>query len=616
MDIVNYRSSETKKAQQKYAVALCRVSTEDQFNRGLSIPEQERRIKKWADKHGVRILRWVKKHHSAYRGLDEDIEVLKLLEYAKTDERVSYFLVDEKSRFARRKYLRVVWQEELRRHGVQVIGVSEPQYDPNSIHGVWLEGISETKDEARSAETAYHTKKGMMRNAATRDPETGYCYKNGGIAPDGYKNKRVVRGKDSRGKDIIKLIWEINEERAEVIRYMVLKLWCEKQFSYKKIRDHLNALGSKHNKKYLNSKGKAWSRTTIREICIRALEGVYSGLYYWNRTSKSLGTGQKWKNEDDWVVIKDAHPAIISLKELERLQKIMGPTVKRRKKRILPSKIKDSPYLFSGENTIGENMFVCLNCGGQINSQQIGNYRYYLCSNYKNRGKLACNKGVTIRKDEVETKVIAAIKKHFTPKKVVKMVETINKILAESNLDINQTEKHVKSSISKTEKAIQNLISAIQQGKSPKVVPLLTNQIEKLQERKEELEKELIELKNDTPKINKIDVNTVLTKTQNLENILKSSNASNSDKRSAVRSFIRQLQFDPDKGEIYIYFWHNPIEYTSKRLRIVLGNDKKKQNKKEDAITSSLVSDNFMIKDGAGNRNHPEIIKTSNKFCN
>jgi len=34
-----------------------------------------------------------------------------------------------------------------------VIGVSEPQYDRNTIHGIWLEGISETKDEARSIET-------------------------------------------------------------------------------------------------------------------------------------------------------------------------------------------------------------------------------------------------------------------------------------------------------------------------------------------------------------------------------------------------------------------------------------------------------------------------------
>lgn len=318
--LLNFRSPNYKSHQNKYAVALCRVSTEDQFVKGLSVPEQRSRIENWARENNVTILNWVELHHSAFRGLDEDPQVMDLLEQAKADPRISFFLVDEKSRFARRKYLRVVWQEELRRHGVQVVGVSEPQYDRNSIHGIWLEGISETKDEARGIETAYHTTKGMMRNAATRDPETGYCFKNGGTAPDGYVNKRVVRGKDHRGKDIVKLLWEINEERAQVIRYIVLELWKDRRLSYTEIRDHLNSEGLKLNGStapILNSKGMPWGKTTVRETCMKALEGAYSGIYYWNRTGRDLrGTGQKWKDTEEWVTVENAHPPIISLDEL------------------------------------------------------------------------------------------------------------------------------------------------------------------------------------------------------------------------------------------------------------------------------------------------------------
>ncbi|AYO30849.1 recombinase family protein [Biomaibacter acetigenes] len=601
-EILNFRSPKIQSKSIKYAVALCRVSTEDQFTKGLSVPEQRQRIQKWADEHNVTILKWVELHHSAYRGLDEDPEVLELLEYAKNNDKVSLFLVDEKSRFARRKYLRVVWQEELRRHGVTVIGVSEPQYDRNSIHGIWLEGISETKDEARSIETAYHTVKGMTRNAGTRDPETGYCYKNGGIAPDGYINKRVIRGKDSRGKDITKLLWEIDEKRSWLIRYMILELWYRKKMSYRDVRDHLNTKGTE----YQNREGRPWSVTTIREICMRALEGVYSGLYYWNRTGRDLrGTGQKWKDADDWVIIENAHPAIITQAEWQELKEVMGPLVEKRKRNIIPTRTEDSPYLFSGENAVGEPMFVCLNCGGPMNSQQMGKHRYmyYVCANFKNKGKAGCNKAVALRKEEVEGKVLAAIKSRFTPQKIKVIVREMNEILKENNNDLYKAENHLQKSIIETENAINNILAAIQEGKDSKVIPLLLSQLEKLQEEKQTLETELEEIQKESPKVDKIEEATILAQVQNLESILMDSTTSNHTKRMAVRSFIRQLRFNPDTGEIYVYFWHDPTGQDIKRLMLMNGNN---QNKKEDESSSSIrneLSDNVMKKGGAGNRN-------------
>ena len=486
-----------------------------------------------------------------------------------------------------------------------VIGVSEPQYDRNTIHGIWLEGISETKDEARSIETAYHTTKGMMRNAATRDPETGYCYKNGGIAPDGYINKRVIRGKDSRGKDIVKLLWEIDENRARLIRYMVLDLWYQKKMSYKEIRDHLNSKGAE----YQNRKGKPWSVTTIREICMRALEGVYSGYYYWNRTGRDLrGTGQKWKDADEWVVIENAHPAIITLDEWQELKEVMGPVVEKRKKNIVPTRTENSPYLFSGDNAAGEPMFVCLNCGSPINSQQVANKYYYICSAYKNKGRAGCNKGVAIRKDEVETKVLRAIKEYFTLKKIKVIVKEINNVLNEDNKDIDQAKKHLQKSIAETENAINNIMAAIQQGKESNVIPLLLGQLEKLQEEKQALKIELEELDKERPKAEKIDEYTILSKVHNLESVLSASDASNKEKRMAVRYFIRQLQFNPDTGELYVYFWHDPMGHDVKRLKLL--KNKIGQNKKEDVESSSLdnISENIMISSGAGNRNRTGTI--------
>jgi hypothetical protein len=41
----------------------------------------------------------------------------------------------------------------------------------------------------------------------TRDPETGWCYKNGGQALWGYRTERLVRGEEKKGRPIIKSIW-------------------------------------------------------------------------------------------------------------------------------------------------------------------------------------------------------------------------------------------------------------------------------------------------------------------------------------------------------------------------------------------------------------------------
>ncbi|NSW92992.1 MAG: recombinase family protein [Firmicutes bacterium] len=578
MTIVNFRTPRASSHNKKYAVALCRVSTEDQFTKGLSIPEQRERIQKWADKNNITVLKWEEISHSAYRGMDEDPRVLDLIEFAKTNDSVSYFLVDEKSRFARRKYLRVVWQEDLRKHGVQVVGVSEPQYDRNSIHGIWLEGISETKDEARSIETAYHTTKGMMRNAATRDPETGYCYKNGGIAPDGYQNQRVIRGKDSRGKDIIKLLWEVCQERAKIIRYIVLDLWMKKRMSYREIRDHLNSNELKFNgtsKPILNSKNKPWSTTTIREICMRALEGVYSGIYYWNRTGRNLrGTGEKWKDEDDWVLIEDAHPAIINNTEWEELKTTMGPIVQKRKNpNARTNRSEDSQYLFSGNNAAGEPMFICMHCGGSINGQQVAKHLYYLCANYKNKGKAGCSKGVAIKKDELEIKVLKSIKSRFTPQKIKLVVKEINNILNENNKDLKKAETYIKKTILEAENSINNIMNAIQQGKGSKTIPFLLEQMEKLQDEKQSLENELDELKREQPEVKKLDEATVLAQVQNLETILLSPKTPNREKRMAIRYFIRQLRFDPDKGEVHIYFWPDPTGSDKELLKLIKVNE-------------------------------------------
>ncbi len=610
--IIDFRTpNNPTQSSRNQAVALARVSDEDQAKKDVSLPAQEQRIRKYAAEKGIEIARLESFDHSAYRGLDDEKQYNELIEYA-VNNQVGFFLVDEKSRFARNRYTRVVNEEKLRRAGVKLVGVSEPDYDPRSIHGVWMDGISITKNEAYSVEIAYHVMKGMSANAAQRDPETGWCFKNGGIAPDGYKNKRVVRGKDKRGKDITKLLWDIDEERAPIIRHIVLDCWKDRGMSYSAIVDHLN---SPNTVKFdggcapiLSSRGRLWSKTTIREICMRALEGAYTGVYYWNRTGRDLrGTGQKWKDPSEWEVVENAHPAIITVEELEELRATKGKEVKQRKRNSIAGKrqvrTEDSPYLFSGDNLAGEPLFVCLNCGGAINSQQIGKYCYYLCATYKNKGKHACSKAVHIPKDYIEREVLKAIKGQFAGEHVKKIALEADRILKEDQRDQEEAVRYLEKTIKDSQQAADNLLDAIKGAGKSKALPILLEELEQVQSEIESLEKQMQEVEQEKPRMRNIDPGVILAKVQHLEELMTGATVANNEKKAAVRAFIRQLQFNPDTNELCIWFWPDPASPGGPKTRISIKTKQKKKGKPS-----------FMITGGAGDRNRTGMVITDRRI--
>lgn len=563
----------------RYAVAVARVSTEDQFTRGNSITEQNSRISAWAGKNNVVVVARENIDHSAYRGLDEDPRMLGLLEKAKSDPRVSLFLVDEKSRFARRKVLRVMWASELRKNGVEVIGVSEPQYDRKSIMGVWWEGMSETKDEARSVETAYWTMRGMLRNFQERDPETGYCYRNGGPAAFGYRNVHATRGKDARGKDIVKLLWDIDNNHAPVVRYIVLSCWLKDNMTFKAIRNHLQSSGRKWDGRrdtVLNASGRPWSLSSIREVCVKALEGYYNGTGYFNRTGKDLvGTGQKWKDRKEWLRVENAHPKIITDEEHAELVRVKGPIMEKRKKPgFRAPRAENSRYLFTGKNLAGNNMFVCLRCGGPMKGSPSGGYLYYICSNKDNQA--SCDNNAHLAQDEIEKVVVEHIKKYFTPAMLDKIIGEYERIAKEDNSDQFEAEKQLQKLIDKKQDAINNILEAIKHAQNSTIMPTLIAEMDKIQRENVSLLRDMEEIKKDKPELvkKKIDKAAVLNKINSLDTILRNENISNREKKMAVKGFVKQLSYDPVKNTLHIFFWPAPVDQSSYLVTEAIKNEK------------------------------------------
>jgi len=189
------------------ALAWARVSTDMQEERGQSMPEQLRQIREYAEANGVEILEEYYEAASAFKKNSHRAEFDKMLARAKSDREVNAILVHDYSRFSRDSLGARLLVRELLQAGVRVISLNDMEVDTESVTGVYMEAITFAKNEAYSREVAFHTKKGCRANVQTRDPETGWCYKNGGQPLWGYRAERLIRGEEKKGRPLIKCIW-------------------------------------------------------------------------------------------------------------------------------------------------------------------------------------------------------------------------------------------------------------------------------------------------------------------------------------------------------------------------------------------------------------------------
>lgn len=156
-----------------------------------------------------------------------------------------------------------------------------------------------------------------------------------------------------------------------------------------KLRDKLLECKSLvHTSRYLNDlgyrtrAGAEWSPTAVWII---ASSPFYAGSYRYNRYK---GTDRRIVNpEDEWIIVKDHHPAIFTQDEHEQLLQILSRNVRHKNK--------------VGEYHIGKNVHVfqglayCGKCGSRMSATpgklHADGFRSsnYLCPNRRNTGK--CN---------------------------------------------------------------------------------------------------------------------------------------------------------------------------------------------------------------------------------
>jgi site-specific DNA recombinase len=532
--------------QQRFAVAYARVSHPDQAKKDLSVPAQYRRIDEWATKNNVTVV---------YRDADEGVSAHdekanreafnRCVEIACTDKRVTLFLIDDSARFYRDSYMSGTTKGKLRENNVKVLITSNP-YDPTTIAGKWMEKIDEAKDETSSMMTAFYTFRGQEENIQTRDPETGWCYKNGGRAPFGYRAVKVIRGQNIRHLDIVKVIWEKDEPAAEVLRFMYIECRLNKQMSYKAIWKELN-----ERNMYSPTPDKPWSISSVIEMMRpdRVLQNAGWGI--WNKEDHKT-KGRRFKDKSEWVWVERAHPAIITQEEADKLiamnrTRSEGSTTRRS---------ESSPYLLTGKNILGEDMFVCSKCGARMTGfKPSSRHRMvYICGSVRYRGTEACD-GKTIDQKWIEDNLLKIIRKRFgTRKRAEEIARLINKSIESETEAESKAAEQLRKKIQSLDMKIKNLIRAMSEGID---ISEVADEIKAMKEEKTQAERTLDGIQyNKAPKPQLVSADQILGYYNALEEAWKGPDVE--AKRKLLRSFVRRLEFDPREDSLKMSLFDEP----------------------------------------------------------
>jgi len=257
-------------------ITLARVSTEDQKDKGFSLPHQKSALESYCDHKGFTILRHFEEDHSA-KNFNRP-EWKKLLAYVKSNKRnIDALLVTRWDRFSRNTELAYRVIREFRDLGIEINAIEQP-LDMSVPDAKVLLGIYLTLPEVENDKISIRTTEGMRR--AKKEG----CYT--GKAPIGYLNHRNEEEKSTL----------IPDPKVAAIIQKVFNEYASGIYSTEEIR-----------KRYYN-KGLKVSKNTL----LRILKSpVYCGKI-----------AVKQYKKEDAMVVEGLHPAIVDSETFQKVQRL------------------------------------------------------------------------------------------------------------------------------------------------------------------------------------------------------------------------------------------------------------------------------------------------------
>ena len=500
------------------AAAYLRRSTDRQEQ---SLGDQRREICRWAEQNDYDVITEYIDDARSGTSAETRPAFQKMIADAQDGGGFKAVIVWNSDRFSRGDVTETEhYRYLLRRAGVTVLSVTEDYLDREGIDGDVLRTVKQFQNRQFSISLSRNTLRGQISSVlAESDPgrPTPFGYDRVVTGPDGTMLYRVrfcpgcvreVFGKDGElqatytkgqslrkpGKECRARLVLSTDDRVQTVKDIYTM--CLDGMGFKAIAEALNKRGIP------SAKGKLWSFTTIKAL----LENpTYKGDLVWNRRTEARfykvkdGRADKMRSradskkvthhpEEDWIVIKDAVPAIVDRKSWQRAQQM----VKKRRRCKGGAGRSRNRWLLSG-------LLRCGDCGNPYWGERKGKGKaygkkrvfnnYYSCSGRRKHGAVICSPKTHIKADAIEGWVLEKLKGLVfgDSEGVEEAVERfLQAVAGDDDVGSSNAER-----IERDLKEIDATVTALTANIDPANMALLNGRLTELRKRKERLEEEL-----------------------------------------------------------------------------------------------------------------------------
>ena len=420
-------------------VTYCRVSSDEQAHKDLSILAQRKALARWIDERPEieLVAAFVDEGESAYAPAAKRPGLCRMIAYCRTHA-VACILVHKLDRFSRNREESILFKSLLRQHGVTIKSITE-HYDPETPQGFLYEGMIEVINQFYSMNLGTETMKGMRENA-----ERGYH--NGGQSPYGYRAARVP---DAGGREHSRLVPGPTNE-VETVRE-IFRLAVEESHGAKRICQILNERGVP------GPRSPHWSQSSVGAVLNNR---TYVGDTVWNKRNARTGTR---KDEKDWIINANTHEPIIERDLFHRRKTVAG----QRTFNLRSSPRRSVTYLLA-------RMIRCDHCGGiyvgrrqrkkgKKHNEHYDLFRYH-CNTYVTKGRRVCP-SLGIHCDWIEGEITDLIRREIcSPARLVTLQELVRKKIEARRSRYGKHPRELDRRLADIDRRIENYYRAIGDG--------------------------------------------------------------------------------------------------------------------------------------------------------
>jgi len=589
------------------AVGYVRRSTDRQEQ---SIPDQKKAIETYAKDLSLRLVKfYVDDAISGTSTLGRKAFQQMIHDAESATRRFDIIVVYDVKRFGRvdndeAGYYRHI----LRTHGVEVCYVSE-NFNGDSTDDL-LRPVKQWQARQESKDLSKVTIRGLLSKSETGcwmggTPPYGYDlrYENADgkflfilrHMPDGSKQlfaekgtliRTLARGESLNisKRDQAKLTLS-GPERVKVVK-QIFQMYAEQGKGYKSLADTLNQQGvpTPRGPQWSHICSGFWTDSTVRAILVNP---IYAGDMVWNRRtdarfhriSKGQAVDRKGvhgarlvpNSKTDWIIVRDAHPALISRRLFELAKQRCENNIKSIEQRGRNPGAINHGKTWHGQRSrfILSGLLRCTLCGSRyqgvtrnkgkkrLDGTRVRTY-YYGCGGYITKGTSICQMNA-IPKEVLESKVIETVLDFYRPYLENggrrKLAQAVKKQIGSEGKEFATARKRAHAKQKRLDKIINNLLDNI----TPTNREYVDRRLNKLRQQKQQLEIRLEEL--DKLSLSQAEIDSIVTDSMQFLSGLefKLRKGLPQEKLVALRQCLERIWINKPAGEIKLAIYLVPV---------------------------------------------------------